>query len=147
MALQVRQRPVGLARRWRLAVGVVAALNAFGALGGALGLVSGWLSLGEVTDRLPFGSTVLAGLALALLVCLPQSVLTGLAFRGSRATAAASLLVGGLLVCWILLEVVVLHVLAGLQVTYLVVGLVQVGLGILLGQHAPGGIRAGFTSS
>jgi hypothetical protein len=147
MALDLRSNPVGVARRWRLAVGVVAGLNAVAAFGGAFGLVSDWLTLGDLTDRLPFGSTVLAGLALAVLVCLPQSALAVLAFRRSSATAAASLLVGALLVLWILLEVAFLHVLAGLQVAYLLVGIVQVGLGILLGQHDPGGIRAGFTSS
>jgi hypothetical protein len=87
---------------------------------------------------LPFGSAVLGGVALALLVCLPQSVLTLLALRRSSAAAATSLLVGSLLVLWILVEVAFLHVLAGLQVVYLVVGVVQVGLGILLGQHDPG---------
>ena len=147
MALQVRHRPVGVARRWRLAVGVVAACNALAAFGGAIGLVSGGLTLGELTDRLPWGSTVLAGLALALLVCAPQSALAVLAFRRSSAAAAASVLVGALLVLWILLEVVLLHVLAGLQVTYLLVGLVQVGLGVLLGQHDAGDVRSRFTSS
>lgn len=146
MALDVRTRPVGVAGRWRLAVGVLASLNAVAALGGAVGLVSGRLTLGDLTDRLPFGSTVLAGLALALLVCLPQSALAVLALRGSSAAAAASLLVGTSLALWILLEVVVLHAFAGLQVAYLVVGVVQVGLGILLGQHDPGGVRPRFTS-
>jgi hypothetical protein len=138
MAREVQAGPVGVASRWRLAVGTVAGLNAVGALGGAVGLVSGWLTLGDVTDRLPLGSTVLAGIALGLFVCLPQAVLTLLALRRSSATAATSVLAGSLLVFWILLEVAFLQVLAGLQVTYLVIGLVQIGLGLLLGLHDPG---------
>jgi hypothetical protein len=131
----VRDGPVGVASRWRLAIGVVAALNAVAALGGSVGLISGWLTLGDLTERLPFGSTLVAGTALALLVCAPNAVLTRLALRRSGATAAASVVVGSMLVGWILLEVAVLHVFAGLQVAYLLVGLVQVGLGLLLGQH------------
>ena len=138
MALDVRARPVGVAGRWRLAVGVVAGVNAVAALGGAVGLVSGLLTLGDLTERLPFGSTVLGGVALGLLVCVPQAVLTLLAARRSSAAAAASVLVGSLLVGWILLEVAFLRELAGLRVAYLLVGAVQVGLGILLGQHDRG---------
>jgi hypothetical protein len=138
MAPSSAGRPVGLASRWRLAIVVVAALNAVAALGGSVGLVSGWLTLGDLTEKLPFGSAVLGGVALALLVCLPQAALTILAVRRSSATAAASVVVGSILVGWILLEVVFLQVFAGLQVVYLIIGLVQVGLGLLLGQHDPG---------
>jgi len=130
--------PVGVAHRWRLAIGVVAALNAVASLGGAAGLMSGWLTLGDLTERLPLGSTLLAGTALAVLVCAPNALLTRLAFRRSGATAAASVVVGSMMVGWILLEVAFLHVFAGLQVVYMLVGLVQVGLGFLLGWHDPG---------
>ncbi len=138
MALVARERPVGAASRWRLAVGVVAALNAVAALGGTVGLVSGWLSLGDLTDRLPFGSSVLGGTALAVLVSLPQALLALLAWRRASAAAAVSVLVGGMLVGWILVEALFLQVFEGLQVAYLVIGFVQVGLGLLLGLHDPG---------
>jgi hypothetical protein len=138
MALVLRPRPVGVASRWRLAVGVVAGLNAVAALCGAVGLVSGWLSLGDLTERLPWGSSVVGGVALAVLVALPQAALALLARCRSSAAAATSVLVGAMLVGWILVEVVFLQVFAGLQVAYLVIGLVQVGLGLLLGLHDPG---------
>jgi hypothetical protein len=138
MASGVRERPVGVAQRWRLAIGVVAALNALAALAGAVGLVSGWLTLGDLTDRLPFGSSVLGGVALAMLVSLPQALLALLAWRRTSATAAVSVLVGSMLVGWILVEALLLQVFEGLQVAYLVIGLVQVGLGLLLGLHDPG---------
>lgn len=135
MALDVRARPVGSARRWRLAIGVVAALNAVAALGGAVGLVSGLLTLGDYTDRLPLDSSGLAGVALALLVCLPQGAVAYLVWRRSAAAATGSVVAGAVLVGWILVEVVFLRVLAGLQVSYLLVGLVQIGLGALLARH------------
>jgi hypothetical protein len=138
MALVVRERPVGVAARWRLAVGVVAGLNAVAALAGSVGLVSGWLSLGDLTDRLPFGSSALGGVALALLVSLPQALLTLLAWLRTSATAAVSVIVGSMLVGWILVEALFLQVFEGLQVAYLVIGLVQIGLGLLLGLHDPG---------
>ncbi|GAB3260017.1 hypothetical protein [Nocardioides dilutus] len=134
---------VGVASRWRWAIFVVAAFNALGSLGGAVGLISGWLTLGDYTEKLPFDSLFLAGSALAVLVFVPQAVLTVLAFRRSRATASASVVAGSVLVGWILLEVVILHVFAGLQVFYLIVGLVQVGLGLLLGEHDRGSPAGG----
>ena len=136
------------ATRWRLAVGVVAALNALGALGGAIGLASGALSVEELTQRLPFGSAVLAGMALALLVAVPQAVLTVLAVRRSPVTAVASVGVGAALVGWILVETAFLQVVAGLQVVYVAVGLVQVVLGLLLGRREAGwwGVRADWGS-
>jgi hypothetical protein len=122
---------------WRCAVGVVAGLNAVAALGGAISLATGWLSLEDYTERLPFGSAVLGGLALGLLVAVPQSLLTLLAVRRSPATAAGSVVAGAGMVLWILVEAAFLRV-AGLQVGYLVVGLVQVALGFLLARHDPG---------
>jgi hypothetical protein len=123
---------------WRWAIGVVAALNAVAALGGAIGLMTGWLSLEEFTERLPFGSAVLGGLALGLLVALPQAVVAVLCLRSSPTTAAGSVAVGLGMLLWILVEVVFLRVFAGLQAVYLVVGLLQIGLGFLLARHDPG---------
>jgi hypothetical protein len=123
---------------WRRAITVVAALNAVAALGGAVGLVTGWLSLEEFTERLPFGSAVLGGLALGLLVAVPQAWVAVLSLRGSSATAAGSVVVGLGMVLWILVEVVFLREFAGLQVFYVAVGLLQVALGFLLARHDPG---------
>jgi hypothetical protein len=126
------------ARGWRRAVGALAALNAVAALGGALGLVTGALGLEEQTERLPLGSPVLGGVALGLLVAAPQAALTVLAARRSGTAAAASVVVGAALVCWIVVEVAFLRVVAGLQVAYAVVGLVQVALGLALARHEAG---------
>jgi hypothetical protein len=108
------------------------------ALGGAVGLASGWLDLGSFTQRLPFGSAVLGGVALLLVVAVPQAVVATLAARRSPAAAAGSVLAGGLLIGWILVEVAFLRVVAGLQVTYLAVGAAQVALGLGLRRHDRG---------
>jgi hypothetical protein len=123
---------------WRWAVCVLAAANAVAAAFGAVGLMTGWLSLEELTRRLPLASPLLGGVALALLVALPQAVVAFLAARRSSLAAAGSVLAGSAMVLWIAVEVAFLHVVAGLQVAYLVVGLVQVAGGFLLGRHDPG---------
>lgn len=123
---------------WRVAIGVVAGLNAVAALGGAVGLVTGTLSLEDLTDRLPFGSAVLGGIALGLLVAVPQAVLTVLAGRRSTATAGASVLVGAAMVGWIIVETAFLRVVSGLQVGYVLVGLLQVALGLGLARRETG---------
>src|SRR4029079_13401798 len=78
-------------RRWLL---FLAVLNTVTALGGAWGLVSGVLDLGPVTSRLPWGSPVVAGIALALLVALPNAVLVGVALRRGRSTGPVGIVVG-----------------------------------------------------
>lgn len=51
----------------------VAGLKPVSALAGALGLAAGFLSLDEVlTARLPWGSALFGGVALGLLVALPN---------------------------------------------------------------------------
>jgi hypothetical protein len=123
---------------WRWSVGFLAGVNAVAALAGAVGLVTGWLSLEDLTERLPFGSAVLGGLALASLVAVPQGIVALLALRRSPAAAGASVLVGAGLVAWIMIEVAFLRVVAALQVIYVVIGLAQVTVGFGLGRHDPG---------
>ena len=125
-------------RGWRVAIGVVAGLNAVAALGGAVGLVTGTLSLEELTARLPFGSTLLAGTALGLLVAVPQGLLTIVAARRPADSAVGSMVVGAAMVGWILLETAFLRVVSGLQVGYAIVGLLQVALGLALAHRETG---------
>jgi hypothetical protein len=80
-------------RRWWLAT--YAALLALGAWAGAAGLTAGFLPLPEkLEDRLPFGSPVLGGLALTLLVAVPGSVLTAMAWRGHPCDGPRRVMVG-----------------------------------------------------
>jgi hypothetical protein len=115
----------------RRVIGLVAGANAVTALGGAVALAAGWLSLGdELTRRLPWGSPVLGGVALAVLVGLPNLGLTGLALRHDPRTAPATVAVGAVLIGWIVVEIAFLRVLAGLQVGYALVGILMVWLGL-----------------
>lgn len=108
-------------RRPLLAVG--AGLTAVSAWGGAAGLMSGVLSLGEeITARLPFASPVLGGVALALVVALPASVLAVAAWRGSPHTDLLSSLLGAALIGWIVVQVAFIRTFSFFQPTYAVVG-------------------------
>ncbi len=107
----------------------LATLNAVGAAGGAVALVTGAIDLGAANARLPFHSPVLGGIALLVVVALPQSVLAWSAHRDDPRTPALGVACGVLLVGWILVEVVVLQAVAGLHWIYLAIGIVQVALG------------------
>lgn len=112
-----------LGQRRRPWLAAFAACNAVSAWGGAVGLVTGGIDFGAATNqRLPFGSVVLAGLALAAIVALPLSVLTWVSWTGSPRTASVSLLVGMMLVGWIVLQVVVLWAYSIFQPIYLGIG-------------------------
>lgn len=107
-------------RRWLAAF---AALNAFGAWAGAVGLITGGTDFGEViNDRLPFDSLVLAALALAIIVAIPLTLLAWSAWTGGPRTDELSLVVGLLLIGWILGQVAVIRAFSLFQPTYLVVG-------------------------
>ena len=127
---------VGRTVRWgrhtrRRVIGLVACANAVAALAGAVSLAVGWLSLGDqLTGRLPWGSPVLGGVALAVLVGLPNLVLAALALRHDARTAAGAVAVGAGLVAWIVVEVAFLRVVEGLQVAYALVGILLVWLGL-----------------
>ena len=84
---------------------VVAGLIALSAYGGALGLATGFLNLGNtVASRLPFHSPVLGGLALVAVVAVPTTVLAWQAARGQRTSGDVSIVAGVLLAGWILVE-------------------------------------------
>lgn len=107
-------------RRWLAAF---AALNAFGAWAGAVGLITGGTDFGEViNDRLPFDSLVLAALALATIVAVPLTLLAWSAWTGGPRTDELSLVVGLLLIGWIVGQVAVIRAFSLFQPTYLVVG-------------------------
>lgn len=107
----------------RRGTSLLAAAVALSAYGGALGLALGFLSLPpEVTARLPFGSPVLGGLALTLVVAMPTTVLAWLAWHGDRRTDAMALVSGVLLISWILVELAFIRELSFFHPTYLFVG-------------------------
>ena len=83
-----------------------AAVNAFGAWAGAVGLITGGTDFGEViNERLPFDSVVLAGVALATIVAVPLTMLAWSAWTGGPRTDELALVVGLLLIGWIIGQV------------------------------------------
>ncbi|HVV29847.1 MAG TPA: hypothetical protein VHC41_03110 [Mycobacteriales bacterium] len=82
--------------------GLVAVL----AFAGGAGLITGVPGLGpEVTARLPFGSTLFAGLALAMVVGVPMTVVAYLGARGAARTSVAAGIAGSMLIGWIAVEI------------------------------------------
>jgi hypothetical protein len=131
------------ARGPRLVLFWLAVLNGVSALAGAYGLASGSLSLGPTTsDRLPWGSPLVAGAALTLLVALPNGALAVVAARRSRYTGQVGIAVGAALVTWILIELVFIRELSFFHPLYVAVGLAMVWAGgravrLDLGVQAP----------
>ena len=101
----------------------LAAVNALAAWGGAVALVTGGTDFGERTnDRLPFASVVLAGVALAVIVALPLTLLAWSAWTGAARTDDVALITGALIVGWIVIQVVVLRAFSLFQPAYLCIG-------------------------
>jgi hypothetical protein len=114
-------------RAWLI---VLAGFVAISAYGGAAGLITGWLRLSApMTGRLPFGSPVLAGIALACVVAVPATVVTILAWRRHPRDRDAATLAGVLLVGWIVVEVAVVRQFSALQVVYGLAGLTLIASG------------------
>jgi hypothetical protein len=113
MMCSPRPNDSGSARRG-LAAG--AGLVACSAWFGAAGLAFGFLRLPDrLVRRLPFGSTVVSGLALALVVAVPYSALAIAAWRGDRRTTLASFACGLVMIGWIAVEVLVVREFSFLQ--------------------------------
>ena len=116
--------------RRRTGLAILAALIAFSAAAGALGLVTGALSVGaRLEERLPFGSPAFGGIALGVVVALPSTWLAWLAWRGDRRTDMAALLAGTLLVGWILVELAFIRELSFFHPLYVAIGLVLMVIG------------------
>ncbi|WP_454858970.1 hypothetical protein [Promicromonospora soli] len=108
----------------------MAAFNALGAGLGAIALATGWIDLGTTTtDRLPWGSAVFGGVALALVVALPNAVLTVTALRRDTRTGPLSILAGVVLVGWIVVQLAFIQGMSWLHPFYVAVGLLQVWTG------------------
>ncbi len=116
------------------AIVAVAAFNALTAAFGVWGLASGVLSLGPgVEARLPWHSPVLGAVALGLIVCVPNAVLSVLALRGDRRTGPTAIASGALLMGWILVELAFIRELSFFHPLYGAVGLLLVWLGVRAG--------------
>lgn len=104
-------------------------LLAVSAFAGSFGLMSGTLSMGDAEKRLPFGSPVLGGVALAAFVAIPATVAAVGAFRRRRWAREAHLVTGGLLMAWIVVETAFIGPSSALQPIMFVWGAAILGLG------------------
>jgi hypothetical protein len=122
------QSKAGWSRRLLL---LLAVLNGTAALAGAWGLMSGVIDLGpSLTERLPWESPVVAGVALALLVAAPNLWLAALAIRRGRETGLVGIAVGASMVVWILVQLAFIRELSFFHPLYLAIGLVMIWAGV-----------------
>ena len=131
-------------RPWLTAV---AGVNAAAAWAGGIALATGGIDLGgEIDERLPFDSPVLAGLALVLVVAVPLTALTWSSFVDDGPTDELALVAGLALIGWICVQVVVIQTFSWFQPFYLGVGVVLVVAShrVALGPRARGAAVAGL---
>jgi hypothetical protein len=120
--------PVGASRRRGLAA--AAGAVAVSAWAGAAGLALDALGLPDrLVARLPLASPVLGGLALAVVVAVPFSVVTVLAWRADPRADAAAHAAGLVLVGWIVVELLFVRELSFLHPLMAAIGLAFTGVG------------------
>lgn len=121
-------RAVLVQRRTGLAI--FAAIVSFSAFAGMIGLVTGAIGIGPVlTARLPFGSAVFGGIALALIVGVPTASVALLAWRGDERADRTAVFAGGCVIGWIVVQMIIIRELSFFHPTYLAVGAVFVWIG------------------
>lgn len=103
---------------------------------GALGLITGAIYLGdEINARLPFHSPELVGVAEAVIVAVPMTVVTSLAAKEDARTGRAAVVSGVLLLAWVVLGVVVVGDRSWLQALLAAAGLCVLLVGLLADQN------------
>ncbi|WP_236794261.1 hypothetical protein [Amycolatopsis sp. GM8] len=111
---ETRRRP------WLAAFTGLIAILAFA---GAAGLMTGTLGLGDdIIARLPFGSAVFGGIALALVVGVPMAVVCYLGSRPGTRTSGAAVVAGSLLIGWIAVEIAFVQTYSWLQPVFAFAG-------------------------
>jgi hypothetical protein len=65
---------------------------------------------------------VLGGIALAMVVAAPFTIVALLAWRGDQRADPAAMFAGALLIGWIIVQLAILRTLSGLQAIYAAVG-------------------------
>jgi hypothetical protein len=114
----------------RVALAAYAGFIALSAYFGSAGMSSGLLPVpASLAERLPFHSPVFAGIALALVVGLPASVVAVLSWRWHPRAADATALAGLLLVGWMAVELAVARQFSLLQAVYAVAGAGLIAMG------------------
>jgi hypothetical protein len=109
----------------RSLLALLTGLTAVSAVAGGVGLASGAVDMGAtITQRFPWHSALLAGLALLVVVGAPMALTSMLAFRNQHGQQTAAVVAGALLIGWIVVEIAVVREFNWLQVVFGVDGLV-----------------------
>jgi hypothetical protein len=121
-------------RRWaRMALVGVEAFVAIGAVYGSVMLVTdAWHLDRAMLRHLPIDTWVLPGIALAVLVAVPNLIAGILVAIRHPAARAVSLLAGGVLVGWIVVQIALIQQYFVLQPVMALCGLLTIGLAALL---------------
>lgn len=98
----------------------------------ALALATGVFDPGPaITERLPFHSPGVAGLALALVVAVPMATTAAWIRTEHPHAAEATMLAGILLICWIGVQLMVIRTFTVIQPLMVIVGLAVFAAGLL----------------
>jgi len=120
-------------RAVRLTAAIITGGIALTGFAGVVGLIGGGLSFGaEINTRLPFGSLVLAGLALLVVVAVPMTIAAVAAGRQHPASGDLVFASGFLLVVWIAVQLAFIREYSWFHPTYLGAAVVVLGLGWLM---------------
>ena len=121
----------------RVTSAVTTGVIAFSGYAGVVGLMGGGISFGDtINERLPFGSLVLAGAGLLVIVAVPMTVAAVAAGRDTRHSPVIVFGAGLLLVAWIAVELAFIKAYSWFHPTYLVAAIVVLGLGWLMNRAA-----------
>ncbi|GAA3463770.1 putative membrane protein YfcA [Saccharothrix longispora] len=124
-------------KRIRIATAAVAGFVALNAVIGGIGFLGGGIDMGPViTSRFPWHSPVVAGSALLVAVAAPMISVVFLALRRDRRWSGAAMAAGLALICWIVLQLLVIRTYSWLQPASVAAGLV-VFAGGRWGRRAP----------
>ena len=117
----------------RITSAVVTGGIALTGFAGVIGLIGGGLSFGSaINARLPFGSLVLAGLALLVFVPVPMTIAAVAAVYDNRYTSNLVFASGLLLVLWIAVQLAFIRTYSWFQPAYLGAAVVVLGLAWLM---------------
>jgi hypothetical protein len=131
MAVSLSPPPRRMRRRLRARIALVAveAFVAVGAVYGSVMLITdAWRLDPAMLRHLPFDTWVLPGIALAALIAVPNVVAGVLVARGHPRARIVSMLAGGILVGWIVVQIALIQHYFFLQPVMGVCGLLTIGL-------------------
>jgi hypothetical protein len=131
MAVSLSPPPRRMRRRLaaRIALVAVEAFVAVGAVYGSVMLITdAWRLDPAMLRDLPFDTWVLPGIALAALVAVPNVVAGILVARGHPRARIVSILTGGILIGWIVVQLALIQQYFYLQPVMGVCGLLTIGL-------------------